>query len=659
MAGFDFDFILPPAAADVTPTLPPPAATGFIERIFHEILPAHMPGYEPREPQIQLAHLVARGLESGQHVTAEAGTGTGKSLAVLIPAVHYAVAQRLGQVVVSTGTIALQEQYAHKDVPFLQRVLEDAGVHFTAALAKGKSNYVCLSRLDDFSRMFGADPDQQTQRLLTWAETTATGDKAELTEEPGTAWQQICVDDSCTSSKCPLYDQCHYYKAKARWQEADILICNHKLLLTDIATGGFVLPPHTAVILDEAHHLEAEALDVFGAEVSNYRVPVLLNEAKKLLPADDQLLISTARAANADLFQAVVSGQRGQDRARLQPLTQEFVTEAILSLGAVAHALEAVGETKADNLASRAYEIINDLRVVTQPPAGEFVPWVEIARPKVPGEPPAKIVLHATPTDVASYLRDDLFGAGPVIMTSATLAADGRFDYLRKSVGCPASLEMAVESPFDYQQQGVLFIPRGLPDPKAPDYYPQITPLIEQLLLHTDGRAFVLFTSYRGMHEVYNSLAGRLRWTVLRQGDAPKAQLLEQFKQDGNAVLFATASFWEGIDVAGEALSAVIIDKLPFPSPGDPVVEAKCEAIKRRGGSDFRDYFLPEAIIRLRQGVGRLIRSKTDRGLVAILDSRLLSKGYGRQVIDSLPPFRRLSSLENIGLFFTGGGQGD
>ena len=656
MAGA-FDFILPPAE-ELAPAPPPPAAVaGLIERIFREILPGHMPGYEPREQQIQLAHLVARGLESGQHVTAEAGTGTGKSLAVLVPAVHRAAVERRGQVVVSTGTIALQEQYANKDVPFLRKVLADADIHFTAALAKGKGNYVCKSRLFDFGRMFGFDADAQTRNFLTWAATTPTGDKAELTEEPGPNWSQVCVDDSCTGVKCPFFADCHYYAAKSHWAEADILICNHKLLLLDIATGGRILPPHTAVILDEAHHLEAEALDVFGAEVSNYRVPVLLNEAKKLLLADDQLLISAARAANADLFQTVIAAQRGQDRARLQPLNEHLVTEPILSLGAVAQTLEGLSD-KADNLASRAYEIINDLRLVTQPPAGEFVAWAEIARPKAPGEPPAKIVLHATPTDVAGYLRSDLFGTGPVIMTSATLAANGRFDYLRRSVGCPASLEMAAESPFNYAQQGILFIPRGLPDPKSPDYYPQITPLIEQLLLHTDGRAFVLFTSYRGMNEVYSSLAGRLRWTVLRQGDAPKAQLLEQFKRDGNAVLFATASFWEGIDVVGEALSAVIIDKLPFPSPVDPVVEAKCEAIKRRGGNDFRDYFLPEAILKLRQGVGRLIRSESDRGLVAILDSRLLEKGYGRQVIDSLPPFRRLSSLENIGLFFAGGGQG-
>lgn len=652
-----FDFVLPPAVEDVTPASPPPAAAGFIDRIFREILPAHMAGYEPREQQIQLARLVARGLETGQHVTAEAGTGTGKSLAVLIPAVHHAVVERRGQVVVSTGTIALQEQYAGKDVPFLQKVLADAGIHFTAALAKGKSNYLCLSRLDEFSKAFGFDGDPQTQALLAWSETTPTGDRAELTEEPGPSWSQVCVDDSCTGVKCPFYEDCHYYAAKARWKEADVLICNHKLLLTDIASGGRVLPPHTAVILDEAHHLEAEALDVFGAEVSNYRIPVLLNEARKLLHHNDQSLIQRARDANAAFFAHVVEVQRSQDRARLQPLDAGKVEALTLALGMVMNALGEAGGDKADNLADRAMAILEDLVVITDPDlGGKQVAWVEIARPRDPGEPPAKVVLHATPTDVASYLREDLFEQGPVVMTSATLATSGRFDYLRRSVGCPATLEMAVESPFDYEHQGILFVPRGLPDPKSPDFYPQVTPLIEEILLHTDGRAFVLFTSYRGMNEVYRSLAGRLRWTVLRQGDAPKAQLLEQFKADGNAVLFATSSFWEGIDVVGEALSAVIIDKLPFPSPGDPVVEAKCTAIKARGGSDFRDYFLPEAILRLRQGVGRLIRSKSDRGLVAILDSRLLEKGYGRQVLDSLPPFRRINSLENIGLFFASQG---
>lgn len=657
MAGL-FDFVLPPAVEDVTPASPPPAAAGFIDRIFREILPEHMPGYEPRKQQIQLAHLVARGLECGQHVTAEAGTGTGKSLAVLIPAVHRAVVEHRGQVVVSTGTIALQEQYAHKDVPFLRRVLRDAGVSFTAALAKGKGNYLCLSRLDEFSRVFGFDGDPQTQALLTWAETTLTGDRTELTEEPGPSWSQVCVDDSCTGAKCPFYSDCHYYRAKESWKEADILICNHKLLLIDVALGGVILPPHNAVILDEAHHLEAEALDVFGSEVSNYRVPVLLNEARKFLHHDDQPLLQRARDANTAFFAHVVEAQRGQDRAQLQPLDAGKVEALTAALGSVMNALGEVGSDKSDNLADRALAILEDLQIITDPDlGGKQVAWVEIARPRNPGEPPAKVVLHATPTDVATMLRGSLFKDGPVVMTSATLATSGRFDYLRRSVGCPASLEMVADAPFDYQSQGILYVPRGLPDPKSPDFYPQVTPLIEQLLLHTNGRAFVLFTSYRGMNEVYRSLAGRLRWTVLRQGDAPKAQLLEEFKRDGNAVLFATASFWEGIDVVGEALSAVIIDKLPFPSPGDPVVEAKCTAIKARGGSDFRDYFLPEAILRLRQGVGRLIRSKSDRGLVAILDSRLLEKGYGRQVLDSLPPFRRLSSLENIGLFFAGGGQ--
>ncbi len=636
-----FDFVLP-AAEKVSP---PPAVAGFIDKVFHEVLPAHFPGYEPREQQVRLAHLVARGLIEGRHVTAEAGTGIGKSLAVLIPAVYHAVVAQGGAVVVSTGTIALQEQYADKDVPFLREVLRDVGVRFTAALAKGKGNYLCLSRLEEFSQAFSFDADEPTRELLAWAEGTSTGDRAELTEEPGSAWQQVCVDDGCTGAKCPLFGNCHYYRARVRWKDANILVCNHKLLLIDIASGGRVLPARSAVILDEAHHLEAEALDVFGVEISNFRVPGLLNEARRQLHSEDQPLIQHAREMNTALFNAVVEAQRGQERARLQPFDQQHARTLIDALSTLTHALGGLSD-KADNLADRALTIVEDLLTVLGVDGRDNIAWAEIARPRVPGEPPAKVMLHVTPTDVAGYLRESLFGTDTVVMMSATLAAGGRFDYLRRSVGCPDSLELVAESPFDYQRQAILYVPRDLPDPRSPDFYPRVTPLIEQILLHTDGRAFVLFTSYRGMNEVYKALSGRLRWTVLRQGDKPKTELMREFMTDVHSVLFGVSN--------GEALSAVIIDKLPFPTPNDPVVEAKCTAIKARGGNDFRDYFLPEAILRLRQGVGRLIRSKSDRGLVAILDSRLVSKGYGRHILDSLPPFRRISSLENVGLFFGG-----
>ena len=634
---------------DPIPPVEPKPDTAYIDRIFRGVFASTLPGYEPREAQIRLAKFVAEGLATGKHVIAEAGTGTGKSYAVLVPSIHYSAVEHKGRVLVSTATIALQEQYIQKDIPFLKDVLSGSGIKFTAALAKGKGNYLCLTRLDEETQQQALVQDQDFARVSAWAGATATGDVAELPENPGPIWTRVCVDDTCTGLKCPQADRCFYYRAKAVWREADILVCNHKLLLTNLAAEGRVLPDYSAVILDEAHHLESEALDVFGVEVSNYRVPSLLNEVKRLGGGADLVAASQeARNTNDAFFAALAAGQKG-DKARVErmPDDVEGLVKCLLDLK---YQIARVDSDKAEVLADRAQNIAVDLQAAADAlqGSGGYVVWAEVGRDL------NRVVLHATPPDVATELRGALFDQVPVVMTSATLAAGGRFDYLRRSVGCDEALELQVPAPFDYPNQGLLYIPRDLPDPRSADYYPRITPLIEEILLRTNGRAFVLFTSYRGMNEVYRNLAGRLRWTVLRQGDRPKGQLIDEFKRDVHSVLFATATFWEGVDVVGEALSCVIIDKLPFPSPGDPVVEAKSLAIKRAGGSDFFDYMVPDACLRLRQGVGRLIRTRRDKGLVAILDSRIRTKGYGALFLRSLPPFKQISSLENVELFLGG-----
>lgn len=590
---------------------------------------------------------MAEGLATGRHVIAEAGTGTGKSLAVLAPAIHHAAVEHRGRVLVSTATIALQEQYIQKDIPFLREALGTLGIRFSAALAKGKANYLCLARLDDELRQQALVQDEDLARIAAWARSTATGDVAELPGNPGSVWTRVCADDSCAGLKCPQADRCFYYRAKAEWRGSDILVCNHKLLLTNLAAGGRILPEYSAVILDEAHHLEAEALDVFGVEISNYRVPSLLNEVKRLSGGGAGLAAASqdARNTNDAFFAALAAGQKGE-KARVERMPGE-ADQLIKCLVNLKSRIAAVDSDKAEALANRAENIAVDLQATVDAlqGSGGYVIWAESPRDI------DRVVLHATPTDVASELRHQLFDQVPVVMTSATLAAGGRFDYLKRSVGCDEALELQVPAPFDYSSQGLLYIPRDLPDPRSADYYPRITPLIEEILLRTNGRAFVLFTSYRGMNEVYRNLAGRLRWTVLRQGDRPKGQLLEEFRRDVHSVLFGVSTFWEGVDVVGEALSCVIIDKLPFPTPGDPVVDAKCQAIKRNGGSDFFDYMVPDACLKLRQGVGRLIRTRKDKGLVAILDSRIRTKGYGALFLRSLPPFRQISSLENVELF--------
>ncbi len=631
---------------DSIPPAQPKPDTTYIDHIFRDVFAQKFPGYEAREPQIRLAKLVAEGLATGQCVIAEAGTGTGKSYAVLVPAIHHAAVEHRGRVLVSTATIALQEQYIQKDIPFLGEALGTLGIRFSAALAKGKANYLCLARLDDELRQQALVQDEDLARIAAWARSTATGDVAELPGNPGSVWTRVCADDSCAGLKCPQADRCFYYRAKAAWREADLIVCNHKLLLSHLAAGGRILPEYSAVILDEAHHLEAEALDVFGVEISNYRVPALLNEVKRLGGGADLATASQdARNINDAFFATLAASQKGE-KARVERMPGEAEPLIKCLVGLKGH-IAAVDSDKAEVLGNRAENVAVDLQAAADAlqGSGGYVVWAEVVRDS------NRVVLHATPPDVATELRGALFDQVPVVMTSATLAAGGRFDYLRRSVGCDEALELQVPAPFDYPNQGLLYIPRDLPDPRSADYYPRITPLIEEILLRTNGRAFVLFTSYRGMNEVYRNLAGRLRWTALRQGDRPKGQLIEEFRRDVHSVLFATATFWEGVDVTGEALSCVIIDKLPFPTPGDPVVEAKCLAIKRSGGSDFFDYMVPDACLKLRQGVGRLIRTRRDRGLVAILDSRIRTKGYGAIFLRSLPPFKQISSLENVELF--------
>ncbi len=621
-----------------------------VEKIFRETLPGVVSGYEVREQQIQMALMVERGLLHDEHVIAEAGTGTGKSYAYLIP-LSFVLGDD-ARIVVSTATIALQEQLLKKDIPFLEEIL---GVGYRAELAKGKGNYLCLLRYREELQSRGLFPeDDLVDRLREWVDHTKTGDRAELPFEPGESWGMVCADDTCPGRKCQLNNDCFFVKARKRLQRAGIIVCNHALFFTDLnlrdSSNGAaaLLPEYRYLVLDEAQHIESIARHTMSTEVSNMRLHVILNQLRKREGCHLDAL-NKALAVNGKFFEALGRANNSNN----YPLPQNY---DIFDLGqelqrAVKDTVrmfdvDLVGER--ENAIFKCLARFNqDLGEILEAADPEKVYWVEkseFRRRKL-------ITMHATPLNVSESLdrllfyNDDLSSA---ILTSATLSISGDFSFFRENVGCSRALEISVGSPFSYQDQCLLYLPQGLPDPREPGFHTGVAPFIEEILTQTEGRAFVLFTSYRGLNEVWDLLKGRLPWKLLKQGDLPKNKLIEEFKADLHSVLFATASYWEGVDVPGEALSCVILVKLPFAVPDDPLTEAKIKSIERSGGNPFYNYSLPQAVLRLRQGFGRLIRSRDDRGIVAILDPRVRTKRYGRDFLDDIPSCREITSLDDV-----------
>lgn len=627
-----------------------------VEKVFRETLPDGVPDYEVREQQIEMALVVERGLLHGQHVIAEAGTGTGKSFAYLVP-LSFVTREEETRAVVSTATIALQEQLMCKDIPFLEEVL---GLDFKAELAKGKGNYLCLVRyLEEQQNKSLFDDDRLLESFKDWVDDTETGDRSELPFEPGELWSRVSCDDTCAGRKCYLYDDCFLVKARKRLQEASLIVCNHALFFTDLhlrsCSGGMVslLPEYSCVVFDEAQHLEHTARRTMSTEVSSMRLPVLLFQ----LRTRDGCHLDTlnkALALNDRFFAAVGSFKGGSSAKYLLPAEQGLRSLGFELIKAVE---EAVRRFDTDLISEREQAIFNclercnqDLEEILNAADPEMVYWVE----KRASRRRQLVTLHATPLDISEILNTLLFSCdeiASIVMTSATLSIDGDFTYFRESAGCAEALGVAVESPFSFEEQCLLYLPPGLPDPRTPNFYARVAPFIEKLLLQTGGSAFVLFTSYRGMHEVYDLIAAQLPFKVFRQGDLPRQKLIEAFKADLRSVLFATASYWEGVDVPGEALSCVILVKLPFAVPDDPITEARIKAIERAGGNAFYSFSLPEAVIRLKQGFGRLIRTESDRGIVAIFDPRVKTRGYGKHFLKALPPCRMVSSLDDVASF--------
>ncbi len=614
------------------------------------------PFYEYRPGQEEMAAAVWRALRHEGFLLAEAGTGTGKSLAYLLPAAHLD-----RRVVISTGTKALQEQLARKDIPLLERILERP---VRAVTVKGRANYLCLHYWRRFlaEPLFASPADAaHLKRLEAWAASTKTGDKAEwdgIPEELPT-WREINArGERCLGSSCPLFSDCYVVQLRRQAEAADLVVTNHHLLCADLALknrwDAAALPEYAHLVMDEAHEAEEAATSFFGVSVSRRMVQEWLHDAAKIAGGGEGNLSRILQdATQAVLFFFGPIEARGERREVLraghlgerEEALRERMDNALEAAGLALQSTDGGGEV--EGLLGRLEVLREALEFVLDGADDAYVRYVEVRG--------RNVILGASPIDVGDLMRENLYGRlNGAVFTSATLTVGGSFAYFRSRMGIPEGAEeLRLPSPFDYGRQGLLYVPARFPDPGDEGFLDALLGALPPLIGLSRGRAFVLCTSYRNMRAVAHSLEALLPFPVLVQGEEPKALLLERFRQAGNAVLVATASFWQGVDVQGEALSLVVIDKLPFAAPNDPLTQARIERLRKSGQDPFTGYQVPMAAIMLQQGVGRLIRSTRDRGVVACFDVRLRRRSYGRLLLASLPPFAVTESLESVETFFS------
>jgi ATP-dependent DNA helicase DinG len=627
---------------------------GFLERCM-------IGGYEHRPAQLQMAEAVHDAFNKHHHAIVEAGTGTGKTLAYLLPAICSG-----RRVVISTATKSLQEQLYQKDIPFLQK-------HFApnlkVAVMKGRSNFLCLAKmhaLADQPMLKGMEEMDAFQQIRDWSKLTETGDRAELTFLPDDSelWSRIDARrDTCTGKKCPEFEGCFLTQMQNRAKEADLIIVNHHLFFADLALKqddfGSILPEYSAVVFDEAHEMEDVASDYFGQQISNYQFEELARDADQAMrltkTGSPALLRRTQRIRekNRAFFESFPP--RGGRFPFTRPEREAFLDQNREAYEALLNSLKALETEFAalpqkpeelTRIARRSFEIRQELTFLFESNERNFVYWFE-RRDK-------GVFLAATPIDVSQILREKLFEAfDTVILTSATLTVAGRFEFIRQRLGLDHTKECALPPEFDYGSQALLYLPQKIPDVRDAGFPAKASEEIVQLLELSQGRAFCLFTSYLQMNDLYDRVRNRVGFPLLLQGTAPRSVLLERFKNTPNAVLFATASFWQGVDVPGEQLSCVIVDRLPFAVPSDPIVAARVRALEDEGRNPFSEFQVPEAVLSLKQGFGRLIRTKTDRGVLALLDTRIQRMPYGKIFLESLPRYRRTSELGEVSRFLS------